>query len=63
MAPLLPAGQDGSLAYLRAVLQGEVVDEGDFSARDTNVVVMQILEAAREATQTGRTIGLPVLPP
>lgn len=62
-APLLPAGQDGSLAYLRAVLQGEVVDEGDLSALDTNLVVMQILEAARESTQTGRTIELAVLPP
>ncbi|KAJ4425066.1 hypothetical protein N0V82_000348 [Gnomoniopsis sp. IMI 355080] len=62
-APLLPDAQNGSLAYLRAVLRGEVVEQGGLSALDTNLVAMQILEAARESTQTGRTVELAVLPP
>lgn len=63
LAPVLPAGQDGSLAYMRAVLRGEVVDQGDLSALDTNLVVMQILNAARASSQTGRTVQLAELPP
>ncbi|KAJ4391457.1 hypothetical protein N0V93_005074 [Gnomoniopsis smithogilvyi] len=62
-APPLPAGQNSSLAYLRAVLREEVVDEGDLSALDTNLVVMQILEAARESARTEKTLELTVLPP
>ncbi len=54
--PALPADQSSSLGYLVGVLRGQVQDKGDLSALDTNMVVMQILTAARESAQTGRTV-------
>ena len=56
-APLDPP-QNDSLNYLAAVLRGRIVPKGDLSALDTNIVVMQILDAARESARTGRTIHL-----
>jgi hypothetical protein len=32
--------------------------KGDLTALDTNVVVMQILDAARESVRTGKTVRL-----
>jgi glucose-fructose oxidoreductase len=60
-APLRPP-QNDSLRYLAAVLAGQVEDKGDLSALDTNVTVMQILDAARESVRTGRTVRLGALP-
>lgn len=57
-APPLPPMQRDSLSYLAAVLSGRIKDRGDLSALDTNVIVMQILDAARESARTGRTIQL-----
>ena len=57
-APSLPARERDSLAYLSAVLRGQIVPKGDLSALDTNVTVMQILDAARESVRTGRTVHL-----
>jgi predicted dehydrogenase len=37
---------------------GQIESKGDLSALDTNVVVMQILDAARESARTGKTIRL-----
>ena len=62
VAPKLPRDQSGSLAYLAGVLRGQVKDAGDLSALDTNVVVMQILDAARTSARTGRTVVLAPLP-
>ncbi len=59
--PLSPPEND-SLNYLAAVLAGKVEDKGDLSALDTNVTVMQILDAARESARTGRTMRLGPLP-
>lgn len=61
-SPALPADESNSLGYLVAVLHGQVKDQGDLSALDTNMVVMQILTAARESAQTGRTVTLHPLP-
>ena len=61
-APPLPLEQRDSLAYLAAVLHGKLSGQGDLSALDTNMVVMQILTAARESAQTGRTVALKPLP-
>lgn len=61
-APPLPANQSNSLAYLAAVLHGDIKPQGDLSALDTNLVVMQILDAARTSAKTGRTIELKALP-
>jgi predicted dehydrogenase len=56
-SPLDPP-QNDSLTYLGAVLAGRIQSKGDLSALDTNVIVMQILDAARESARTGRTVRL-----
>ncbi len=61
-SPPLPEDEATSLSYLAAVLRGRIKDEGDLSALDTNVVVMQILDAARESARTGRSVRLAKLP-
>jgi glucose-fructose oxidoreductase len=57
-APALPPNERDSLSYLTAVLHGKIVPKGDLSALDTNVIVMQILDAARKSAQTGQTVQL-----
>ncbi len=57
-APSLGGTEDNSLDYLTAVLSGKIKPKGDLSALDTNVFVMQILDAARESARTGRTVRL-----
>lgn len=59
--PLAPP-EDESLHYLEAVLNGQLKPQGDLTALDTNVVVMQILDAARTSAKTGRTVKLTALP-
>jgi predicted dehydrogenase len=54
----LSAPNNDSLTYLDAVLTGRVLSKGDLSALDTNIVVMQILDAARESARTGKTVRL-----
>lgn len=61
-APPLSPQQSGSLAYLAAVLHGQVQPDGDLSSLATNMVVMQILDAARTSAATGRTVTLQPLP-
>jgi glucose-fructose oxidoreductase len=61
-APPLTAPNDGSLHYLAAVLRGTLKPSGDLTSLDTNVVVMQILDAARQSAREGRTIKLSPLP-
>ena len=57
-APSLPDDERTSLAYLVAVLSGKIADKGDLSALDTNVTVMQILDAARESARSGKSVRL-----
>ena len=54
----LPDRDSNSLSYLAAVLRGDVRDTGDLSALDTNVKVMQILDAARESARSGKSVRL-----
>jgi len=54
----LPPQDRDSLTYLVAVLRGQLVPKGDLSALDTNVIVTQILDAARESARTGRAVRL-----
>ncbi|MDR3726974.1 MAG: Gfo/Idh/MocA family oxidoreductase [Terracidiphilus sp.] len=54
----LSASQGDSLSYLAAVLNSKTEPKGDLSALDTNIVVMQILDAARESARTGRSVRL-----
>lgn len=58
----LAAPEDSSLHYLAAVLRGELNPHGDLTSLDTNMVVMQILDAARESARTGKTVMLHPLP-
>jgi cell division protein ZapA (FtsZ GTPase activity inhibitor) len=57
LAPLI-SPQDDSLNYLAAVVRGQIDPKGSPGALDTNVVVMQILDAARESARTGKTVRL-----
>jgi glucose-fructose oxidoreductase len=61
-APPLAEGRQDSLDYLAAVLHGQIKPDGDDSSLNTNMVVMQILDAARQSAQTGRTVELKALP-
>ena len=60
--PPLPDQQSGSLNYFAAVLRGEIQPKADLNTLDTNMVVVQILAAARESAKTGRTVELKPLP-
>jgi predicted dehydrogenase len=57
----LDRSEGDSLSYLSAVLMHRIQAKGDLSALDTNVVVMQILDAARESARTGKTVRLSAL--
>jgi glucose-fructose oxidoreductase len=57
-APALPDTEKDSLSYLAAVLAGKVTPRGDLSALDTNITVMQILDAARQSAKTAQTVHL-----
>jgi len=59
-ARALDAPNDDPLHYLAAVINGQVHDEDDLSALRTNIVVSEILDAARQSAQSGRTIALPL---
>ena len=62
IAPPLMPPNDGSLHYLAAVMNGTLQPNGDLTSLDTNMVVMQILDAARQSAREGRTIQLKPLP-
>ena len=61
-APALAPPNDGSLHYLAAVMTGKLKPSGDLTSLDTNVVVMQILDAARQSVREGKTVPLAPLP-
>lgn len=56
-AKAIPSPEDDELAYLRAVVLDGKKPEGP-SSLATNVIVMEILDAARESAETGRTIRI-----
>ena len=55
--PLEPQESD-SVNYLRAVILGGMKPQG-LSSLETNMIVTEILDAARQSAATGRTIPLP----
>ena len=55
-------GRQDALDYFAASFTARSSQTGDLSALDTNMVVMQILDAARQSAQTGRTVELQPLP-
>lgn len=56
----LTAPYDDPLHYLAAVLKGDISEDGDVSSLKTNIVVSEILDAARTAASSGRTVSLPL---
>ena len=61
LLPPLVGVQANSLAYFAAVIRGEIQPAG-LSGLETNLVVMEILDAARESARTGKTIELSPAP-
>ena len=55
----IPAPYDDELSYLRAVILDGAKEDG-LSSLDTNVIVTEILDAARRSAAEGKTIRLPV---
>jgi predicted dehydrogenase len=53
----LPPPYDDSLSYLQAVLSGQVPSAGP-SSLETNLIVMEILDAARRSAMSGKTVRL-----
>jgi predicted dehydrogenase len=49
------------VAYLAAVVRGEILPTG-LSSLELNLIVTEILDAARQSAQTGRRIDLPSRP-
>jgi glucose-fructose oxidoreductase len=61
-APPLAAPDDDPIHYLVSVVRGHQDVSHSLGGIDTNVVVVQILDAARESARTGRTVMLHPLP-
>jgi glucose-fructose oxidoreductase len=59
-APKLNAPYDDSLRYFAAVVRGEIDDRGSLSSLETNLIVTEILDAARQSAGTGKTVKLPL---
>jgi predicted dehydrogenase len=53
----LPADESDSISYLKAVVRGKLKPSG-LSSLENNVIVTEILEAARESVRTGKTVVL-----
>jgi len=60
-SPGLAAPEDDPVRYLAAVVRGDVRPSG-LSSLANNLIVTEILEAARESARTGRVIPLPPRP-
>ena len=56
-AKAISAPNHNSLAYFKAVVNGEIPSEG-LSSLETNITVTEILDAARRSAASGRTIQL-----
>lgn len=55
----ISAPRDDPFAYFAAVVRGEIrVSDRDLSSLENNVMVMRILEAAKESAATGKTVKL-----
>jgi hypothetical protein len=51
----LPPDERDSVSYLRAVVRGTLRPSG-LSSLENNMIVTEILEAARESARTGRKV-------
>jgi predicted dehydrogenase len=57
-APELPAPYTDPFAYLAAVVRGEIKSVDDLSSLKNNMIVVEILDAARSSAREGKTIFL-----
>jgi predicted dehydrogenase len=55
--PVLEGAHRGPLDFFAAVVRGEVKPDG-LSSLETNLIVTEILDAARTSAQTGRRVDL-----
>ena len=62
-AEKLPLSYTDSLEYLAALERGEIDGAHDLTAPDTNIVAMQILDAARRSAKEGRTVKVTAVAP
>ena len=58
-AELLEPPQDDPIRYLAAVVRGQIQPAG-LSSLENNLIVSEILEAARRSAISGKTIKLPI---
>lgn len=56
----LSAPDDDPVHYFAAVMNGEIQEGNSLSSLKNNVTASEILDAARQSAQTGKTIGLPL---
>jgi len=56
----LAAPYDDPLHYMAAVLNGEIQEGNSLSSLKTNLIVSEILDAAKQSAQTGATVRLPL---
>lgn len=56
----LAAPYDDPLHYLAALLSGEIQEENSLSSLKNNITASEILDAARQSAQTGKTVALPL---
>lgn len=54
----LPPSASGYLGYLSAVLKGEINPANDLSSTENNLIVVKILEAAKESAKKGQKVYL-----
>ena len=52
------APSNDPFAYLAAVIRGDIKSEDDLSSLKTNMIVVEILDAARQSAKEGKTISL-----
>ena len=62
LPPPVPSPFTDEIAYLAAVVRGEIQPSG-LSSLELNLIVAEILDAARQSAQTGKRVELPAEPP
>ncbi len=59
-ATAVPAPYDDPLHYFAAVIRGDIQEDGSPSSLETNVIVSEILDAARQSAATHKSVSLPL---
>jgi len=57
---IIPRPYDDPLHYFEAILSGEITEGNSVSSLKTNIIVTEILDAARQSAQTGKAVSLPL---